>query len=161
VPDVESRSSHSRSRTPGLSQRLDAAGPSHLWTALAYAERNPLRARIVRRAEDYVWSSAIAHVTNGDGSGLPDMEWGRSAGRTDWRAVLNRRVEDDKEQSEQHELRACTYAERPFGDEAFVHETAHQIGCHWKRGRPSKKSTLTPHEQAPQFSLFRSPSPPK
>jgi hypothetical protein len=43
-----------------------------------------------------------------------------------WRAILNRRVEDDKEQSEQHEL---------------------------KRGRPSKKSTLTPREQATQFSL--------
>jgi hypothetical protein len=136
------------------------------WRRLAYrkkgptsVERNPLRARIVRRAEDYVWSSAIAPVTGGDGSGLLDREWWRNTGRTDWRAVLNRRLGIDQEQSEQHQLRACTYAERPFGDETFVHEIAHQIGCHWKRGRSSKKSTLTPHEQAAQVSLFRSPSP--
>ena len=132
--------------------------PSHLWTALAYVERNPLRAKIVRRAEDYVWSSAIAHVTTGDGSGLLDMEWWRRAGRTDWREVLNRKVGTDEELSAQHELQACTFAERPFGDEVFVDEIAHRVGCHWKRGRPSKRSTLKPHERAAQFSLFRTPS---
>jgi putative transposase len=26
--------------------------PDHLWTAMAYIERNPMRARIVRRAQD-------------------------------------------------------------------------------------------------------------
>jgi putative transposase len=30
----------------------------HQWTALAYVERNPVRAGMVSRAEDYVWSSA-------------------------------------------------------------------------------------------------------
>lgn len=49
-------------------------GPDHLWAAITYVERNPVRARIVRRAEDYRWSSAIAHVTGGDGRRLPDME---------------------------------------------------------------------------------------
>jgi hypothetical protein len=48
-----------------------------------------------------------------------------------------------------------------LGDEAFVHDIAHRIGCQWKRGRPSKMSTLTPQERAAQFSLFRSPIPPK
>jgi len=46
--------------------------PDHLWAALAYIERNPMRARLVRRPADYLWSSAIAHVTGGDGSGLLD-----------------------------------------------------------------------------------------
>ena len=96
----------------------------------------------------------IAHVTGGDGSGLLDRSGGETNGRTDWRAVLNRRLGIDQEQSEQHELRACTYAERPFGDETFVHEIAHPIGCHWKRGRPSKKSTLAPHERATPLSLI-------
>jgi len=50
-------------------------GPGHLWTALAYVERNPLRARLVRRSEEYIWSSAPAHVTGGDGARLLDMEW--------------------------------------------------------------------------------------
>jgi putative transposase len=32
-----------------------------LWKAVRYVERNPLRAGMVRRAEDYVWSSAAHH----------------------------------------------------------------------------------------------------
>jgi putative transposase len=53
---------------------------SHLWSAVTYVERNPLRARIVRRAEDYVWSSATAHATGGDGSGLLDRIGGGIGG---------------------------------------------------------------------------------
>jgi hypothetical protein len=184
-----------RSRTPGFAQRPDATGSGPLravlqrssrpnWTPLAesflclYAraepsldcfgvERNPLRAKTVRRAEDYVWSSAIAHVTEGMAAvcwtclvqhALFNMEWWRQARRTDWREVLNRKVGADEELSAQHELRACTFAERPFGDEVFIDEIAHSAGCHWKRGRSSKRSTLKPHERAAQFSLFRTPS---
>ncbi|HET9129748.1 MAG TPA: transposase, partial [Terriglobia bacterium] len=33
----------------------------HLWNAVRYVERNPVRAGIVTRAEDYRWSSAAAH----------------------------------------------------------------------------------------------------
>jgi len=33
----------------------------HLWNGVRYVERNPVRAGIVRRAEDYRWSSAAAH----------------------------------------------------------------------------------------------------
>jgi putative transposase len=33
----------------------------YLWAALRYVERNPVRARIVRKAENYMWSSAAAH----------------------------------------------------------------------------------------------------
>jgi putative transposase len=33
----------------------------HLWAAVRYVERNPVRAGIVARAEDYPWSSAAAH----------------------------------------------------------------------------------------------------
>jgi len=34
---------------------------AHLWNAVRYVERNPVRAGIVARAEDYRWSSAAAH----------------------------------------------------------------------------------------------------
>jgi putative transposase len=33
----------------------------HLWNGVRYVERNPVRAGIVKRAEDYPWSSAGAH----------------------------------------------------------------------------------------------------
>jgi putative transposase len=39
-----------------------ALGPSHLLSALAYVDLNPVRARIVERASDYAWSSARAHI---------------------------------------------------------------------------------------------------
>jgi putative transposase len=137
--------------------------PSHLWTAIAYVERNPVRARIVRRAEDYRWSSAVAHVTGGDGPALLDMDWWRRSNRRDWREVLNRKPPQTTNHQPQEDdsvvqLRACTYAERPFGDEWFQVEIAQQLGCHWQRGRPSKMSTLKPHERAAQFSLFPPPN---
>ena len=33
----------------------------YMWAALRYVERNPVRAKMVRRAENYRWSSAGAH----------------------------------------------------------------------------------------------------
>ena len=44
----------------------------HLWSAMSYVERNPVRARIVRVAWRYRWSSAAAHVGGGDDSRLLD-----------------------------------------------------------------------------------------
>jgi putative transposase len=38
-------------------------GVSHLWTALAYVERNPVRAGLVATGGEYRWSSAPAHLT--------------------------------------------------------------------------------------------------
>lgn len=34
---------------------------SHLWAAVRYVERNPVRAGLVEHASDYKWSSAAAH----------------------------------------------------------------------------------------------------
>jgi putative transposase len=33
----------------------------HMWNTIRYVERNPVRAGMVERAEDYLWSSAAAH----------------------------------------------------------------------------------------------------
>jgi len=46
-------------------------GDSHLVNTMAYVERNPVRVRIVRQAWEYPWSSAAAHVTGSDSTGLP------------------------------------------------------------------------------------------
>ena len=39
----------------------------HLWIALRYVEANPVRAGIASRPEQYRWSSAAAHMIEGDG----------------------------------------------------------------------------------------------
>ena len=41
-----------------FSSALDEA---YTWSAIRYVERNPVRARMVVKAEDYMWSSAAAH----------------------------------------------------------------------------------------------------
>jgi putative transposase len=38
-----------------------ALDEDYLWAAIRYVERNPVRARMVRKAENYRWSSAGAH----------------------------------------------------------------------------------------------------
>ena len=133
--------------------------PDHLWTALAYVERNPMRAKIVRRAEDYLWSSAVAHITGGGGSGLLDMDWWGRHGRRDWRDLLNRPLPKNNRTTEgdaNRRLRASTFAGRPFGDEFFVDDMAKRFGRQWRQreGRPSKTSLLSPSEKAAQFPLF-------
>ena len=45
----------------------------HCWAALCYAERNPVRARMVRKAWRYRWSSAAAHCGSKNGNGLVDL----------------------------------------------------------------------------------------
>ena len=48
-------------------------GIEHLWAALAYVERNPVRAGIVDSAAEYPWSSAADHLKCLDNTGLLDM----------------------------------------------------------------------------------------
>lgn len=53
-----------------------ALGPSHLRSALAHVDLNPVRARLAERAEDYAWSSARAHLTGLDADPLLDSwQW--------------------------------------------------------------------------------------
>jgi len=109
-------------------------GIEHLWAALAYVERNPVRAGIVDSAAGYPWSSVAAHVKCVDTTGLLDMHWWQKEGPKNWNEVL---AVDRPEMVQQ--LRRCTYAGRPFGTEAFVVEIGNNIGRTWVRGRPKKK----------------------
>ena len=128
-----------------------ALGPTHLWTALAYVERNPVRAGVAEAAAGYRWSSAAAHVTGEDKDGVLDMEWWRRHGPGDWSAVLQ--AED---QQNALSLRACTYAGRPFGSDSFVAELGDRFGRKWTPGRPRKdKAPATSGaDPASQFTLF-------
>jgi len=127
--------------------------PTHLWSALVYVERNPVRARIVEQAADYPWSSAAAHLANKDLSGILDMEWWKRERPRNW-AELVGADQNDADSA----LRSCTYAGKPFGDENFVSKMAEKFGRYWNRGRPKKESKRSSGEskeiQANQGSLF-------
>ena len=38
----------------------------HYWKAMLYTERNPVRAKLILSAEQYKWSSAVAHLNRTD-----------------------------------------------------------------------------------------------
>ena len=126
-----------------------ALGPGHLWAALEYVERNPVRAGLAERAGDYRWSSAAAHLGGRDAACLTELDWWRKEyDGMDWRQVL-----DGPDGEGALALRRCTYAGRPFGDEAFVEAVSERFHRHWQRGRPSKKQTEGGADAA-QMALF-------
>lgn len=132
-------------------------GPSHLWSALAYVDRNPVRAGMVEHAADYPWSSAKTHLECADSSGLLDMEWWRQEAPNNWRDTLK-----VQEADEVNHLRSCTYAGRPYAEESFVTEMAERFGRYWTRGRPRKDGgskqrdaeSPMPDNDPTQFPLF-------
>ena len=135
--------------------------PDRLWTTIAYVERNPLRARIVGRAEQYICSSAIAHVTGKDPTGILDMDWWHRSGQRDWAERVNRKhqephLDESGERDTLFRLRACTYSGQPFGDEDYVDKMSEQFRRQSSRGRPSKTPSLRGLQRQAQYPLFHS-----
>ena len=109
----------------------------HLWAAIRYVERNPVRARIVRRAENYAWSSAAAHCGMREDPILSRLPRGRPAKSEAWSAWLAE-GEDPKMLAK---LRLCTRTGRPAGGKRFIAELEARLGRRLapKRvGRPRK-----------------------
>jgi len=63
---------------------------NYLWAAIRYVERNPVRAGLIDRAEDYGWSSAAAHCgVRADALLTSDVTWTqRLSAVSDWSAWL-------------------------------------------------------------------------
>lgn len=102
----------------------------HLWRTLSYVERNPVRARMVRLAWRYRWSSAAAHVSKSDPSGLLDLDgWRQEWTPARWQRVL-RRPEDDEEVAS---IRRCTHTGRPLGTDRWLGRLETRLG---RRLRP-------------------------
>ena len=98
----------------------------HLMAAARYVERNPVRARLARRAEDWPWSSAGGHV-NGKPDPLAESAWltERTAGWVcSWGEFL--RQDEDPELAEA--LRRRERTGRPLGDEPFLRKMGRLLG---------------------------------
>ncbi len=107
-----------------------------------------MRAGMLRRAGDYRWSNATAHLTGEDANGVLDLEWWRREARTDWNQALNAAEWD---LASAH--RQCTYSGRPFGNESFVNEMAERFGRRWIRGRPKKEEASAGPASKPTYQL--------
>lgn len=115
----------------------------HLWRAVAYVERNPVRAGLVREAGQYRWSSAAAHLTGmPDPKGLLDLgPWAQEYTPERWRMVLASSV---AEEALAERLREATLRGRPLGSEEFIDELERKTGRQLRplpAGRPKKPRT--------------------
>jgi putative transposase len=111
----------------------------YFWTAMRYVERNPVRAGMTRRAEDYRWSSAQAHC------GMRRDALLSSTPR--WRALLDeirdwpRWLEDDEPNDRVDALRLHTERGLPCGSDRFIAQLESTAGRNLRnrpRGRPRK-----------------------
>jgi putative transposase len=99
---------------------------SYLWAAVRYVERNPVRAGLVTRAQDYKWSSAAAHCHQRPSDLLnPRSKWSKAFLTVpDWSAWLAEGDED----SELHTLRRNAERGLPCGSDRFVDKLSKQAG---------------------------------
>jgi len=119
-----------------FSSPLDEA---YLWAAMRYVERNPVRAKMVRKAENYRWSSAAAHCRVREDEVLTKKPIWRKQFEAigDWSAWL---AEGDA--PEQLEImRRHTEKGLPCGSEKFIRKLETLVGraLHYRpQGRPRK-----------------------
>ena len=105
----------------------------HLRTVLRYVERNPLRAELVARAEDWKWSSLPGWLRR------DPLLWrgGLKVRDESWLKRVNEPLSD----GDLRRLRLSVERGRPFGTEPWTRETARRLGLEStlrSRGRPRK-----------------------
>ncbi len=105
----------------------------HLYAAVRYVERNPVRAKLVKRAEDYEWSSAQAHVFKKE-DGIIDRSF-LDEQIDDWSVFL-------KERDEEKDLklfRRHGATGRPLGNGEFIQRLAKKLNIELVKKRPGPK----------------------
>jgi len=117
-----------------------ALDDDYLWAAVRYVERNPVRARMVRKAENYRWSSAGGHCgSRQDPLLTTKLYWRRQfEGIGDWAAWLAEGDEPEKLDI----LRRNVEKGLPCGSEKFVRRLEKMTGKvlqYRPRGRPKKE----------------------
>jgi putative transposase len=118
----------------------------HLLTVLRYIEANPLRARLVRRAEDYLWSSYRTHGL-GEASTLVDalisydqLSPSPAIRQRKWAEKVHRPLEEKTLVS----IRHSNDSGLPYGDSAWIQRLAKKLHLDLTirpRGRPRKTAT--------------------
>jgi putative transposase len=114
---------------------------TYLFSCVKYVERNPVRAGLVRLAEEYQWSSARAHVFGLRDPVLSPMPKVSQIG--DWSAFL--RGEEKNEELEL--LRRNQSIGRPLGSEDFIEKLEKITGRCLKKKRPGRPKTKIEGEE--------------
>jgi putative transposase len=108
----------------------------HFYSLCRYAERNALRAKLARRAEQWRWGS-LWRMTSGDRAARSWLSaWPLPRPRR-WVDLVN----EPQTEAELAALRRCVQRGCPYGEDAWVEQTARELGLETTlrpRGRPRK-----------------------
>ncbi len=109
----------------------------HFLTVCRYVERNALRAKLVKRAESWQWSSLWRRT-----QGVKQSRW-----LTDWPVSRPRQwlklTNESQTEEELATVRQCVQRGRPFGKEPWVQRTTRRLNLESTlrpRGRPKGNS---------------------
>ena len=110
---------------------------TYLWAVARYIEQNPARAKIVKKVEDFPYSSARTHI-----KGIRDEVLGEDlfdeGQRKDYREFLRAGIPEE----EKNRIRYSTRTGRPFGSETFARSMEKKLDRRFilrLPGRPRKK----------------------
>ncbi len=109
----------------------------HLLACARYAERNPVKAGLAARAEEWPWSSARAHLAGRDDllcEAAPLLERAERWLGATWPALL---AEADEEAAVAR-FRSHAGTGRPLGDTAFLARLEAETGRRLRPGRPGR-----------------------
>jgi putative transposase len=118
----------------------------HLLAAARYVERNPVRARLCVRPQEWPWSSATAHLAGGDDALVtvrPRLEL-----VPDWEAFIG--GADDERLHER--LRGHASTGRPLGSDAFIDSLERLLARALKRKKPGPKTQARDRDTGDLFS---------
>ncbi len=102
----------------------------YLLKAAAYVELNPVKAKIVKKPEDYRWSSVHAHLSGTDPLKIviPDKLLEICG---DWKQYLQQSLNEPDDEFMRHESTG-----RPLGSEAFIKRAEKLLNRDLKRKKP-------------------------
>ena len=105
----------------GRFKAFPAQDDGHLVTVVRYVERNPLRAGLVARAEEWSWSSLAA---TGGIANPPKIAFDEMLRRGNWPEFVNAPMTA----AECEAIRLSIRRDRPYGTESWTRSTAKKLG---------------------------------
>ncbi len=110
---------------------------AYLWVVSRYIERNPVRAGMIEKAEDYKYSSAAAHLLGRDDNILKEAIFEENE-RSQYIKFMN----DSAGDGQTDEIRSKTKLGHPLGSADFIDQIAKKVGrdlTFRPKGRPRMK----------------------
>lgn len=110
----------------------------HLLRVIRYVERNPLRAGLVKQAQEWPWSSLVSRIRGGESTLRLDAGPVALPPADTWAQWVN----GAETEAELAALRRSVTRGRPYGVEEWVHGVANSLGLKATvrpRGRPPRR----------------------